>query len=291
VLLEKEPGEIEEWIIKDEKFNLVSSTYPIMSSRVDKKSQRANQTEDKTMSEVDVVQGFLEDLNKIRQDSRYNYSDILVDRLKERVRIFIRRVFGYNSWYMEELKKIDEAIDKAKKLYPPPPPEDPWSKTDINVQYDWRVLHFQMTQLERLLNIMRDNVRYDAPPPSPESVRVKVVLGDGNIFHGDIVVAGKIKDSFNKAAQASVSDDLKALLKDLASAVGKMSEALPTDEAEEVARDLEILTSEATSKKPRQRWWQLSVEGLKKAAEKVGDVGIPVIQTAAKIAAILLRIK
>ena len=110
-----------------------------------------------------------------------------------------------------------------------------------------------------------------------EDNRIEVTLGDGNVFHNsNLVVAKKIEDSFNKAASAEVSDELKDLLKELAVAVGKMSEDLSPEESEQVARDLETLTAEATSNKPRQKWWQLSVEGLEQAAKNVGKVGVPV---------------
>lgn len=121
-----------------------------------------------------------------------------------------------------------------------------------------------------------------------EDNRIEVKLDDGTVFHNsNFVVAKKIGDSFNKANSAEVSDELKDLLKELASAVGKMSKELSPEESEQVARDLEILTAEATSSKLRQKWWQLSVEGLEQAAKNVGKVGIPVITLAAKIAAIL----
>jgi methionyl-tRNA synthetase len=80
---------------------------------------------------------------------------------------------------------------------------------------------------------------------------------------------------------------MEDLLKELANAVGKMSEELSSEEAEQAARDLETLTAEATSSAPRQKWWQLSVEGLEQAAKNVGKVGVPVLTLAVKIAAIL----
>jgi hypothetical protein len=117
--------------------------------------------------------------------------------------------------------------------------------------------------------------------------RIEVVLGDYATIHGDFVVANSIKDSFNKADSAT-NDALSDLLKELAAAVGKMSELLPKEKAREVATDLAVLTDEATREKPRRRWWELSIEGLTKAAEDVGEIGTPVIQTATKIASFLL---
>lgn len=117
--------------------------------------------------------------------------------------------------------------------------------------------------------------------------KIKVTLGDGNTFYGNLVVAKSIENSFNKAAEANVSDELRDLLKQLAGAVGKMSERLPEEEAQRVARALQTLTAEATSQTPDRRWWEVSVDGLKKAAANIGEIGKPVLEIATHIAAIL----
>ena len=120
---------------------------------------------------------------------------------------------------------------------------------------------------------------------------VKVDFGNGNVFHGDVVVAERIKNSFNRADKADVPDDLKDLLKQLAVAVGRMSESLPKPDAEKVARDVETLTAEATGANPRRQWWELSIDGLKKAAESVGEIGLPVIKLASEIATVLAKLQ
>ncbi len=117
--------------------------------------------------------------------------------------------------------------------------------------------------------------------------KIEVTFGDGAVIHGDFVVANSIKDSFNKIESAKLSGDLKKSLKELTVAVGKMSEKLKKDEAQETARNLETLVLEATSEKPRRKWWELSIEGLKEAAINIGEVGKPVIELATQVALIL----
>jgi tetratricopeptide (TPR) repeat protein len=117
--------------------------------------------------------------------------------------------------------------------------------------------------------------------------RTEVRLGDNATIHGDLVVANSIKDSFNKAVKADISDELKIMLKELSIAVGKMSETLSKEEARRVAQDLEVLMSEATSEKPDKRRWEFSIEGLKKAAKDVGEIGKHVLDLATRIAVIL----
>lgn len=118
--------------------------------------------------------------------------------------------------------------------------------------------------------------------------KIDVKLGDNTTIHGDFVVANSIKNSFNQVNAADIPEDLKTFLKDLTIAVGKMSENLPDESAKQVARDLETLTAEATSSSPRKQWWELSIEGLKKAAKDVGEIGKPVLEIVAKLVPILL---
>jgi len=118
---------------------------------------------------------------------------------------------------------------------------------------------------------------------------IKLELGNGNTFYGDIVVARAIENSFNKTAAANIPDEVKDLLNDLSIAVGKMSEVLPQEEGRRVARSLETLTDEATSENPERRWWEVSVEGLKKAAKDIGEIGKPVLDIVARLVPILLQ--
>lgn len=164
---------------------------------------------------------------------------------------------------------------------------------DVLVHYREELLQ---SELEDALNkalittpIVVESVRVTIQKTYREATmsKIEVTLGDGNTFYGNFVVAKSIENSFNKAAEANVSDELRDLLKQLAGAVGKMSERLPEQEAQRVARALETLTDEATSQTPDQRWWEVSVDGLKKAAANIGEIGKPVLEIATRIAAIL----
>lgn len=118
--------------------------------------------------------------------------------------------------------------------------------------------------------------------------QIEVTLGNGVKIHGDFVVANSIMDSFKKASSSNESDELKDVLKKLATAAGKMTEKLPAETAKQVARDLDTLIAEATSPAPRRQWWQLSIDGLKKAAQDVGEIGKPVLQLAGLLVPLLL---
>jgi hypothetical protein len=119
---------------------------------------------------------------------------------------------------------------------------------------------------------------------------VNVTLGDGSVIHGDFVVANSIRDSFNRAKEASGSEELRVLLERLASQVGSMLEKLDSEDAKNTADALETLTKEATREKPRREWWELSLKGLTDAAKSVKEFGQPIIETAALLIPILTQL-
>lgn len=133
------------------------------------------------------------------------------------------------------------------------------------------------------------------PPENPKLIqkgssrKIEIYISDSANTHGDIVIASRIESSFNVVDKAEISNELKDTLKELAEAVANLSEKLPKDVAQELARDLEILISEATSKTPRRKWWQVATDGIIKIAEGVDEIGKPVLIIAARIVTILSR--
>jgi hypothetical protein len=108
------------------------------------------------------------------------------------------------------------------------------------------------------------------------------VTGDFNI-----VTAKNIKNSFNKAAAPDVDAEMKEKLQRLAVEVANLAKALPPEEAEHASKDLECLTSEATSTKPRKEWYELSAKGLLDAAKTVAAMVSPVTTAVKAVLALL----
>lgn len=114
----------------------------------------------------------------------------------------------------------------------------------------------------------------------------------GNIsISAPITIADNIENSFNQLAKADMKDDIKSLLEELLvkiSEVNKIVSLENSEVAQEMARSAEDLVREATSEKPRKKWYELSIEGLKEAAESIGSIADPVLSVVGKIAMILV---
>ena len=109
-----------------------------------------------------------------------------------------------------------------------------------------------------------------------EYMNTSITLGNVTVS-GDfnLVTAKSIENSFNKAATAP-DPALGTALKALSTQVAELVKQLPPDKKEAAARDLETLTTEATSKAPRKAWYELSAEGLKDAAKAVAGMAGPI---------------
>lgn len=94
----------------------------------------------------------------------------------------------------------------------------------------------------------------------------------------------------SSASMANQSEIIANLLEQLTHEVGKIIEVLPKETAREVEQDLDTLKSEVNSKKPRKKWYELSAEGLIKAATTIGTIGKPVLEIVTQILSTLRSI-
>jgi small GTP-binding protein len=111
------------------------------------------------------------------------------------------------------------------------------------------------------------------------------VQGNGNnLATGERSQATQaVQNSFN-TFPAEVQSSLVELIKVTESLLEKAAESEYKDEVKE---ELESLQTEAKKSKPKKERVKVTVEGLKKAAENLKDIGVPVITLAVKVLALL----
>jgi hypothetical protein len=108
----------------------------------------------------------------------------------------------------------------------------------------------------------------------------------GNISHSQIQQSPS-QSTQTMTSQGSNPTEIQGLLRHLEETVNAMARVLPDDAAEQARRDLSVLTTEANSKAPRKQWYELSTEGLKKAAKDAKEGGAPVLELAGKVLLLL----
>ncbi len=117
-------------------------------------------------------------------------------------------------------------------------------------------------------------------------VNDNVVIQNFGTMVNSPIQQGNVSAS-NAVSLTNQSEIIANLLEQLTNEVSKIIEALPKETAREVKQDLDTLKSEATSKIPRKKWYELSAEGLIKAATTIGTIGKPILEIVTQVLSML----
>jgi aminoglycoside phosphotransferase family enzyme len=117
-----------------------------------------------------------------------------------------------------------------------------------------------------------------------------ITIGAGATVNAPVVMAEHIENSFNALATAKTNEEVKALVSDLLKQVAEAGKAMPKETAEALGRDTEALTKEVTSAAPRRKWYEFTIDNIKQAAKTIGEVGEPILKTAAKLLPLLISL-
>lgn len=96
------------------------------------------------------------------------------------------------------------------------------------------------------------------------------------------------KDAHELYGPFGITEDRKNGLKELTVQVTELAKRMPPEQAEQVARDLESLTKEATSKATAQEVVRVSADGLIEAAKTVAEMAAPVTTAVKAVLALLV---
>jgi len=127
-------------------------------------------------------------------------------------------------------------------------------------------------QLDRELNVNKTEI-HDSTIGSNAIIGSKII---GNVNIGNI----KNPDSVNKNIQECL-DQLKV-------AIQEIQKYLSQENQTEIIDDYNRLIEEIFKPKPQIKWWSVSIEGLKKAAENLGEVGKPILEIIQLLVPLLL---
>lgn len=138
--------------------------------------------------------------------------------------------------------------------------------------------------------VERENARRRASIIYRGDMHMTTITFAGNVqVSGDfnVVVAERIENSFNKAANSTAETQIKEAIKELGVQVAELAKVLPPTQADAVSRDYETLTNEALAEHPRKGWFELSTKGLMEAAASFATLARPIANTVEKLMRLL----
>lgn len=121
-----------------------------------------------------------------------------------------------------------------------------------------------------------------------KSISVKQ-FGNGNIANTAEYMVGVVNNVSNNVQQSSAPEEVKELVKTLAEQVAALEPKVDnSDLIRQMGSDVQTLSKEMAQPEPRRAWYELTLNGLKEAAETVGGIAGPVLETVKKLAELLL---
>jgi len=114
------------------------------------------------------------------------------------------------------------------------------------------------------------------------------VSGTGNIVNVGEYISNVTNTVNNQLADSNESDEVKELIAQLTSQIAEVAPQADPSQVKKLGKNLEALGKEAAAEEPDQAWYEVSLKGLKEAAEAVGEVAGPIVSTVSKLTKLLL---
>jgi hypothetical protein len=115
-------------------------------------------------------------------------------------------------------------------------------------------------------------------------------VNEGPRVHGDLVVHGSLSQALNASNRFAAdggAPELARRLEALHALVAQLVAQLPAEEARTTSRDLETFVGEATSRKPRRAFYEVTAHGLARAAKAVAHLAVPIAEAVEAVLTLL----
>lgn len=121
-----------------------------------------------------------------------------------------------------------------------------------------------------------------------EKLTTVKVSGTGNIVNVAEYMSGVTNQVTNNLEKSSSSEDVKALVQQLVDQIKAISDKADPKQTQAMGKNLKALSEELAQPEPDRAWYKLSLQGLKDAAEAVGDIAAPIVSVVKKLMPLLL---
>lgn len=114
------------------------------------------------------------------------------------------------------------------------------------------------------------------------------VSGTGNIVNVAEYMSNVTNTVNNNLAESDADEQVKTLIKQLSEEIKRVASEADPSQTKKMGKNLEALSKEVASDEPERRWYEVSLEGIKEAAQAVGAIATPIIGIVGKLSALLL---
>src|SRR5262249_24297114 len=206
--------------------------------------------------------------------------DNLDDYFNERTHFINRR-----EWGGVDQSAILEAFDAAEQVTPPLTRRSLVDRYQGARKQVWKKIEEYQVRRAAVREVYVTNVNEGG---TVVNKNVTVNQSGTGIVNVAEFMSGVTNTVTNNLEKSSSGEDVKALVKQLADQIAAISAKVDPKQTQRMGNDLQTLTTEMAQQEPRRPWYELTLKGLKEAAEAVGEIAKPVIETVSKLMPLLL---
>jgi len=205
--------------------------------------------------------------------------NLLDSYFNERIKIVNR-----DTWGGVRQSQIVAAFDATQAVIRPASQAQLVSRYEGSRRQVWqKIAAYQeqrrATRVVHVLNVEKGAIMVD------KQVNVS---GTGNIVNVAEYMSSVTNTVNNNLAESSVDAQVKTLIQQLNEQIKQVASAADPSQIRKMGKNLETLSREVASDEPERRWYELSLDGIKEAAQAVGAIAKPIIDIAGKLSALLL---
>jgi hypothetical protein len=196
------------------------------------------------------------------------------------------RLINRDKWAGIRQSAILAAFDAAERVTPPATRKNLIERYAGARRQVWEKIEDYQIRRASIRTVSTVNVQ-----PGATFVAKSVTVnqsGTGNIINIAEYMSGVTNQVTSNLQQSSSSEEVKALVQQLVEQVKALSPEADPKLTQAMGKNLKRLSEELAEPEPDPAWYEVSLKGLKEAAEAVGEIAKPVIATVAKLMPLLL---
>lgn len=114
--------------------------------------------------------------------------------------------------------------------------------------------------------------------------------GQGNIANVAEYMSNVVNQVTSNLDKSSSPDEAKALMKELVEQIAAIASKIDPKQTQRMGADVQTLSTEMVQPEPRRAWYELTLNGLKEAAEALGEIAMPIVGIVKKLMPLLLGV-
>ncbi len=222
-------------------------------------------------------------LNQIRRKRLMNPSTEEAVNLLDRYFADRIKIINREKWGGMQQSEILAAYDATQQVFCPAAQSQLITKYEGCRRQVWEKIEKYQEERNATKSVVTFNIQKGGI-----TVIKKITSGAGSIIN----VAGRMSnvknEITNNMSSSETNSEIESLISTLVEELEKIAPQVTQEQMSIFSKNIDALQAEIARDKPDKRWYELSLDGIREAAQSIGEMATPIITVVGKLSALLL---